>query len=296
MAKSPDAKSVNHSTSALDAELRRYHASAGALLAAAADSIDPAEVQVRAAAAMAQLREAGDDGTPELLYVGGNRGLAWLVLLGALLEDARTAANKPGARTLPPEVPKESQIEPAIELAEGVRRRVVQAIDSNRWDAEATEALRLQVLGNRKQIAGKARWDNEMASIIRAIEELGPHAPAPLRALLPKLNAAATQLAQARPQPPGRARTAPIYSQEALLSALALDLALGDLRAWAAAAASDKRNGAILRAVSPKRRSDSKAAGGEPGDGAASGANGAAQDRPASRSAAASTDKTRAGN
>jgi len=283
MAKSPDAKSVNHSTSALDAELRRYHASAGALLAAAADSIDPAEVQVRAAAAMAQLREAGDDGTPELLYVGGNRGLAWLVLLGALLEDARTAANKPGARTLPPEVPKESQIEPAIELAEGVRRRVVQA-------------LRLQVLGNRKQIAGKARWDNEMASIIRAIEELGPHAPAPLRALLPKLNAAATQLAQARPQPPGRARTAPIYSQEALLSALALDLALGDLRAWAAAAASDKRNGAILRAVSPKRRSDSKAAGGEPGDGAASGANGAAQDRPASRSAAASTDKTRAGN
>ena len=77
-----------------------------------------------------------------------------------------------------------------------------------------------------------------------------------LRELLPRLRAAETQLGQSRPQQGGREPTKPIYSADAREAALAVSLALSELKAWAAATATKQRNGRIVGAISPKRHGD----------------------------------------
>jgi hypothetical protein len=286
MTKSSDAKSSAQSAStaqsraALLKAVQEYNSRAAAAMAldpSAAEELDPVAVQVRATAAAAQLVEAVGDGTPDLLWFNGERDFEWVSLLEHMTAESRTESTRQGARQKTPSVPKESQIGEAIANAAAVRRRVEQAIGSSKWEPARVAKLREHVLGGRKMVAAKARWDNELALIIKAIEDLGQAAPPALRGLLPKLRAAEAQVARSQPQPAGRAKAVAVYSAIAIEKAMALDLALDDLCAWAAATANDSRNGAILRTTSPKRQSDAKPAGeGKTGGEGTTGTTGAA--------------------
>jgi len=265
-------------TSELEALVRRYQSAAAELLPAQtdADELDPDALQSRGTAAIAQLVEAEADGTPELLLVEEGSSVHWTALLAALIDQARHKANEPGARTMPPAVPPENRIDPAVQIADAARRRVVQIIDSRRRQPDEVEALKLAILGNRKSGSGRARWLTDINSIIAAVEDERRQVPAALRGLLPRLHAAAEQLANARAQSPGRQK-GPTFSTGAREAALALDLALADLCAWSGGFASEKRNGNLLRIIEPKRRGDArsgdeKGSGGGTGDGVAEGA------------------------
>jgi hypothetical protein len=85
-------------------------------------------------------------------------------------------------------------------------------------------------------------------------------APKALLNLIPRLEAALGAVTAARPQSAGRPSAAKAYSAEAIQSAVALEILLGELQAWAAAEATDDRNGKFVRVLSPKRRADAKPA------------------------------------
>ncbi len=158
-------------------------------------------MRVHANAAIAQLALAADDQTPRLLLFKGEPQLTWSALLEKLLQLALAAASKPGGQTERPVVPEENRIEPAITEAEATRRRVVQAVQGKGLDAEAVQALKVKIFGDRKLVSGKAHWQTEIASIIVAVEALGPDAPPALIELLPRLRAAGSSSPR-----PGRSR------------------------------------------------------------------------------------------
>jgi hypothetical protein len=218
-------------------------------------SLDPNEINTRAEAALDQFRDAAADGTPELLLFRGNKALRWTDVIAFTVARSRAEVAKPGHAAVQEVVAASDRIEPAVLHAEGVRRRVVQAIEGNRSEPERADALRAAVLGDRKPPSSKAAWENEVRTTAGAIRSM-KDAPEALLALLPRLDAAAEQLSNARPMPAGKPRL-PDWSPGVVEASMVLLLVLGDALSWAAAWATDKRNGAFQRAIAPKRRGDS---------------------------------------
>jgi|GEM_PF-4899993 len=261
--KSSEAKSSSHSTSTsklLSEVLLEASLQAKGVDPVAAALTNPVAAQTKAAACMAQLREAAEDRTPSLLFYEGAPGLTWIAVLQGQSELVLTATNKPGGLSTQPEVPKEAQISTGIETGEAARRRVAQVIESfaKLQPAKAAE-LRHQVFGERQLPTSKAGWEIELASTIKSIKEMN-QAPKALLNLTPRLEAVPAAVTAARPQRAGRPSTAKTYSAEAIQTAVALEVLLSELQSWAGAEATDDRNGKFVRILSPKRGADAKPA------------------------------------
>jgi hypothetical protein len=260
MTKSNENKAAVQSNSAVEKEIQAIGSRAAKLSLSAGDSLDPQESLVRGTAIVTQLDLAeAKDNTPKLNWWEGVEAVPARTLMKNLVDSTTAALNKPGARMARAEAPKVSPIDAAIANAEQVRRRTVVATEGSPLEAERNEAIKRQIFADRTAPTGKVRWMTELSSILKAIQQL-ESAPPALVAMLPMLTDAHARMEAAQPLPPGRTADTFIYSEEAMRAVFALELAIGDLRSWAAGNANPDRYAAILRVTSPKRQSDAKPA------------------------------------
>jgi hypothetical protein len=252
---------------------QEYAARGAAVGAEAAAEIDAIEVQGRAQNVLIQLAEAREKKEPEKLqWVDGDPAVPWSGLIAAQIERVQSEAAKPGGlEARPPPVPKAQRIQTANELADETYKRVETATAPNRWEKAANAERRQTVFAERAVPGSRAGWTIELSSIRKAIVAMGDSAPAALRELLPRIDEALAALEGSKAQQAGRPR-ATAYAAPVLEAAVALDLMLGDLLAWATSQAVSQRYGNLARAIHPKRRNDAVSEPGSKGDGAAAGA------------------------
>jgi hypothetical protein len=263
LTKSGESKAAvqSHSNSATDkvVKLLQQRASSLSLSESIVEANDPQESMVRGVAVTVQVEAAEKDGTPMLLCWDGDAGAPVKAVFKLLLELATAEINKPGGRAPRAETPKVSPMVLASNNAEQVRRRAKVAAEGSPLEAAKNATTAQQIFGDRPTPSSKVAWIAELSSMSKAIEQLAAIPPA-LAAMLPLIHDALAQVQAAQPLPAGRFSSPFVYSEEAIRAALAVELALGDFRAWAAASANETRYAAILKATSPKRQSDTKPA------------------------------------
>jgi hypothetical protein len=154
-------------------------------------------------------------------------------------------------------VPIEQSIGPAVEAAELVRRRLARAIDGGQPRSKAAAELRNDLLGGRARPVSKAGWEAELGSLHAAILH-SKKAPAAVKAMLPKIEAAKKQLEASVAGKSGRA-AGPTWNDATLDSVAALQLALSDLLSWAAVHASERRLATLTKLILPRRQEDKPA-------------------------------------
>jgi len=216
-------------------------------------SFDIPKLHQKTQSALSELGWAIEDGTPQLLIVPESAKVTFVSLLEALNTASVTASTKPEHRQSST-VDPERTLTSATATAEGVRRRLLIAINGKDANSEEATRLRKAILADRGVPQSRSGWDAELQTIIAAIKQPSVGASVAVRGMLEKLEAAKVAVESSVPQV-GRTPN-PVWLAGALTPAAALDLALSDLLSWAAAKATDARLARFQAAIMPRRRGD----------------------------------------
>lgn len=202
-----------------------------------------------------EAEDDASDGKSSLLNLPESR-LTWVEVFNALLERSRKAVASPSALIAASPIAPTDTLQAAFLDCEATRNRVLQAVGGSE-PKSADALLRKEAIFNRPAFSpSKPAWENELRSIITAINNPGPHQTPALKRLVPRVEQSLARLQKAKPQVGGRPTKATRWSEEVVLAQAMLALAISDFVQWAASEASDTRNAAILRIAAPKRRGD----------------------------------------
>ena len=257
---------------------------------AAAALFDPQVLHRRVEALLNELEREAEEERREREKAAGHRsalllipdvGAPWSNALTMLLDDSRKAvaaqetreaeaalkATEAFSRGAKPDDPFQT----ALDDCQIVSNRVLQAC--NGADPKSPEAIsRRQALFNRPAFTpSKPAWENELGSILSAIEAKGSHQTPALVHVVPRLRAALAALSEAVPATGGRVSAKGHWGAPVVVAQQKLFVVVDELVQWAGATASDARNAALLRIVNPNRRGEKTAAEGDGGKGRAKG-------------------------
>lgn len=181
--------------------------------------------------------------------------LAWKDVFEVLLERSRLAVASPNALVAPPAPVKET-LKAAFVECEATRDRVLQACLGSEPKSQASQARKAAIFSRPAFSASKSAWENELRSILIAINTPGPHQTPALQYLVPRIEKTLDNLERARQKVGGRPSKKRRWGEEVVVAQAMLALAIDELVQWASGTADDARNAAIVRIASPKRRGD----------------------------------------
>lgn len=216
---------------------------------------DPQILHRRGESMISELEREAAVAPDSLLLRLPDSDLPWIPAFETLLERSRLAVASPDAHVAPA-APVKDTLQAAFVECEAIRDRVLQACLGSEPKSKASLARKAAVLGRPAFSASKSAWENELRSIIIAINTDGPHQTPALKHLVPRIQKTLDNLERAKPKVGGRPTKKARWGEAVVVSQAMLALAIDELVQWASGVADDARNAAILRIASPKRRGD----------------------------------------